>query len=156
MLRTNHKFILHGSTIKVSWNYGNRENGTIFIWHKKSFWFWRNYTSISATGEISFLVSQNPFIVEIRTFTILGFKTISKLELPVHSLLTRGLETEIISRFGISLERFHVETTIKSSIIIRNEKLNSEISAPQIHVIGIDPSEIKELEYKNELLNYTN
>ena len=156
MLKTKHKFILHGSTIKVSWYYGNRENGAFFIWHKKSFWFWRNHTAIPPTGETSFLVSQNPFIVEIRKLTILGFKTISKLELPVNSLQTKGFETEINARFGISLERFHVETTKKSSIIIRNVKLNSEISAPQINVIGIDPSEMKELEYKNELLNYTN
>ena len=156
MLRTNHKFILHGSTIKVSWYYDDSKHSSIFIWHKKGFWFWKNYTAITSTGETSFLVSQNPFIVEIRTFTILGFKTISKLELPVNSLQTKGLETEIIARFGISLERFHVGTTKKSSIIIINEKLNSVISAPQINVIGIDPSEIKELEYKNELLNYTN
>jgi len=156
MLRTNHKFILHGSTIQVSWNTANQVKGAIFIWYKRSFWFWRNYTSISATGEMSFRVNQNPFIVEIRKFTILGFKTISKLELPVHSLQTKGLETEMSSRFGISLKRFHLETTKKSSVIIRNTKLNSEISTPQIHLIGIDPSEIKELEYKNELLNYTN
>jgi hypothetical protein len=156
MLKTNHKFILHGSTIPVSWNYDNSEHRSLYIWHKKSFWPWRNYTSISATGETSFRVNQNPFIVEIRQLTILGFKTISTLELPVNSLKTKGLETEINARFGISLDQFHSETTKKSSILIRNAKLNSEISAPQIHVIGIDPAEIKELEYNNEILNYTN
>ena len=88
--------------------------------------------------------------------TILGFKTISKLELPVYSLQTKGLETLINSRFGISLEQFQLDTNNKSTFAIRNAKLNTEISTPQIHVLGIDPSEIKELEYNNEILNYTN
>ena len=68
MLKTNHKFILHGSTIKVSWNYDDSKHSSIFIWHKKSFWFWRNYTSISATGEMYFRVNQNPFIIFIESF----------------------------------------------------------------------------------------
>ncbi len=69
---------------------------------------------------------------------------------------TKGLETEMNSRFGISLKRFHVETTKKSTFALQNVKLNTEINTPQIHISGIDPSEIKELEYKNEILNYTN
>ena len=156
MLRTDHKFIIHGSTLKVNWNYSKKPSGYIFLWTKKSAWFWRNYTLIPSNGETSFRVFQNPFTVEIRKLTISGFKTISKLELPVYSLQTKGLETEMNSRFGISIERFHVERVKKSTFALRNAKLNTEINTPQIHVLGIDPSEIKELEYKNEILNYTN
>ena len=120
MLKTNHKFILHGSTIQLSWNYGNRVTGIFFIWHRKSAWFWRNYTLVPPHGETSFRVCQNPFIVEIRKLTISGFKTISKLELPVYSLQTKGLETLINSRFGISLEQFQLDTNNKSTFAIRN------------------------------------
>lgn len=124
MLNTNHSYLIHGIETIISWNCEEPAK-RLFLWHKSSFWFWKNYTVIPSSGYIT-IVAKSPILhVSLRKLVGIRMIEIETIQVPVYPLRIRNLEENTISSDSLELKNDLVTFNLNSKTLIGDIKITS-------------------------------
>jgi hypothetical protein len=114
MFKVKKQYILHGSTIEISWELDSTLKN-LFLYYRVSWLPWKNYTPISTSGNMALLVSDKKFEVKIEQLHFWGFKTLNYIKRNVHSIEVKNIESNL--------------SLIENATIINHRKYHAEIAS---------------------------
>ena len=84
--------VILGQPITIHWDPNALDSSSLFLYRKKSFFFWKNYTRLINNGSQQIIVDSKEFQIELCSLKLLGFRRLFFYKPEVRIISLKGIE----------------------------------------------------------------
>jgi hypothetical protein len=84
--------VILGQPVTIHWDPNSIASKSLFLYRKKSFFFWKNYTRLKNNGSQQIIVDSKEFQIELCSLKLLGFRRLFFYKPRVRIISLKGIE----------------------------------------------------------------